>query len=195
MCIAIAQCSVSLMHGTDKSNNMGRSIEIANPVCTPLPGFCVDLADHTGLSKSRNLSVPPCYLHRDRATQYFVDARSSLTHPFPFPRGRGRGWSSDRPPVVSISRTIWDYRNHETCLCPWLCATRSRNARFVDARSSLTHPSLSKGKGRGMEFGLTTVCVDLADHTDYESRNLSVPPLLCASRSRNARFRWWHDPL
>jgi hypothetical protein len=35
---------------------------------------CVDLADHTGLSKSRNLSVPPRYVHRDRAMLGLVDA-------------------------------------------------------------------------------------------------------------------------
>jgi hypothetical protein len=42
-------------------------------------------------SKSRNLFVPPCYVHRDRAMLGLVDILSSLTHPFPFPRGRGRG--------------------------------------------------------------------------------------------------------
>jgi hypothetical protein len=35
MCIAIAQSSVSLMHGTDKSNNMRRSTEITKLVCAP----------------------------------------------------------------------------------------------------------------------------------------------------------------
>jgi hypothetical protein len=49
---------------------------------------------------------PPRYVHRDRAMLGFVDAPSSLTHPFPFPRGRG--WSSGRPPTVSVSRTIID---------------------------------------------------------------------------------------
>jgi len=34
---------------------------------------------------------PPAMCIADRAMLGFVDARSSLTHPFPFPRGRGSG--------------------------------------------------------------------------------------------------------
>jgi hypothetical protein len=36
MCFAVSRTSDLLMLGTDKSNNMGRSIEITKLICTPL---------------------------------------------------------------------------------------------------------------------------------------------------------------
>ena len=83
-CFAIAQCSVLLMHGNDRGNNVRRSIEIANLVCAPPPRSCVDLADYVWptnrsnckkASKSQNLSVPPCYALRDRAMLGLVDTQ------------------------------------------------------------------------------------------------------------------------
>jgi hypothetical protein len=96
-------------------------------------------------SKSRNLFVPPCYVHRDRAMLGFVDARSSLTHPFPFPRGRGQGMEFGPTPFASISRTMFDRPATATKV-----KHRDRAMLgFVDSRSSLTHPfPFPRGRGR-----------------------------------------------
>jgi len=58
-------------------------------------------------SKSRNLFVPPCYVHRDRAMLVSL-MLDPLDAPLPLSRGRGQGMEFGPTPFASISRTMFD---------------------------------------------------------------------------------------
>jgi hypothetical protein len=116
----------SLTHPFPFPRGRGRGMEFSPTT------VCIDLADYVSptnrsnckeASKSRNLFIPPRYVHRDRAMLGLVDTRSSLTHPFPFPRGRGRGMEFSPTTVcVDLADYVWP-----TCRSNCKEASKSQN--------------------------------------------------------------------
>jgi hypothetical protein len=97
MCIAIAQCSVLLMLGTDKSNNRRRIIEITKLVCAPHgpPLAARTLSSEFGIQNSELSS---------RATEF----RAFLTKP-------GCQWNSSESSWTALLRD-WFSEIYSACL-------------------------------------------------------------------------------